>query len=379
MTFNSLTTYPKTYPEQVAWFNQFIAAGGNLNELLASGVTYTGTQYERGRNLFIGGDFLTNPWQRLNHHEIMSESISNLDIAGTSYFYYSGNTFYGPDMWYLTASSYGSGEATIERSSDAPTVAECGLITKSAKITSTGGVTGLRFGTRITATNFSRWFGETSQLNFWVKCNKAITLSYRLKSRTSDFYTWFNTFTIGSANTWVNISDEIDAALGDFVTDWNGNTMNVFPLYFEVNLTTGATPTTANLTTWQQTATAYVEPSVGITTDGIENGGTDGEIYFALFQLEKDIAPTPYEYQHPAEVEALCRDIYSLQTITLPDTATNLRVRYQGGEAYRLPASVELEDNINFSVDVISFDVVTLNRSGSGDQTTKLYMDVGSY
>lgn len=376
MSFDSLTQYPRTYQEQVAWLNQFIAACQELNTNLASGVTYTGTQYERGRNIFIGGDFLTNPWQRLNHDEIMAESISNLDVAGATHFYSSGNTFFGPDMWYLTASSYGSGEATIERSSDAPTTTQCGLITKSAKVTSSGGVIGLRFGTRVSAREFLRWFGDTSQLSFWVKCNKAVTLSYRLNARLGS-YTWINTFSIGSTNTWVNITDEIDIALGDFITDWSGNDLDNWPLTFEINLTTGASLTTGTLATWQNSE--YEEPSTGITTNGIENGGTDGEIYFALMQLEKEDASTPYEYQHPTEVEALCKDFYSLQSVTLPDTATNVRILYSGVDMYKLPSSVELEDSTNFSVDVISYDCTTLTRSGSGDQTTKMYVDVGGY
>lgn len=388
MPFDSITTYPRTYPEQVAWFNQLQNALSDLSDLLVSPtITYSGTEYNKGRNLLLGADFKANPWQRLNHNDFSGNSVTHTEVlaaaGGVDDFYQNAKMFYLADKWYIYATdSFSSGDVTYERSDDAPTVEQIGFVTKSVKITSTGGNSGLRFGTALDLPSFARWFGQTSQFSFWVKCNKAVTLAYRFVStydKASNPKTFMNTFVISSANTWQNITVEIDPSDGTLGTHWHevDNVANIssFPLQIEFILTDGAGSTLGTLGSWQN-SNGY-EPTSGMTSDGIENGGTDGEIYFAIPQLETDIAETPFEYKNPFEVKLECQRFYAQPELTFPSGVSNIFVSYPI-KMYQTPDRAW--SNSNFTNPYSgSADGTFLSQGGVGDQTTLLYLDADFY
>lgn len=191
---------------QVALSNPLITAAGQSIQVIPR---------PSGRNLFIGGDFTVNPWQR------------GTSIAGAA-----GNTFFNADRMLWNATGAGAGGVTISQSADAPTIAQAGMATKhSYLVTVTANDTSLAAGEvysieQAIEGTFASFlgFGSTGALtvtiSFWVK--SSLPGIYYLSLANAGLTRSYNTaYIINSANTWEYKKIVIN---GDTSGGWNVDT-----------------------------------------------------------------------------------------------------------------------------------------------------------
>jgi len=147
------------------------------------------------KNMLIGGDFSTNPWQR-----------------GTSF---SGlmTTNYTADRFFLGLLSIGSGAFNVTQVIDAPTFAQSGVVTaNSLKVTVGTAATGVGAGTMVIVTQpieasifgslgYGASTAQTATLSFWVKSSISGTYSASMRHY-SAMRSYPVNFTITNQNTW---------------------------------------------------------------------------------------------------------------------------------------------------------------------------------
>jgi len=170
--------------------------------------------YPAFKNLLIGGDFTTNPWQR---------GTTFTGVATGSY---------TADRFRLDFATIGSGAFNIAQTADAPTVAQSGNgATQSLRFTVGTAATGAGAGTYcnilqpIEAFNFGAiGFGASSAnsvtLSVWVKSSVNAVYSAYLQNAAQNRSNPTN-FTINSANTW---EKKTITFTGDTTGTWSAGT-----------------------------------------------------------------------------------------------------------------------------------------------------------
>jgi hypothetical protein len=173
------------------------------------------------RNLLIGGDFGTNPWQ-------MGTSFSS--VTGGGYF---------ADQFPIAISTIGSGNFGIAKVADAPTNAQAGVnTTSSLQVTTTTAATGTGAATLviiyqpIEANNWGKLgFGASGAspvtFSFWVKSSVNGTYSGALLNYANTRNYVFN-FVLSTPNIWVKITQTIPGDVGGtWVNDTNAGAANL--------------------------------------------------------------------------------------------------------------------------------------------------------
>lgn len=159
---------------------------GNLNANGILDISYDDLNVEK--NLVIGGDFSTNPWQR-----------------GVSF--PSSTFFHSADRWLHTHHSLIL-QYTVTKVADAPTVAECGVLTSGSlrmEVTTPPAFYGFNdywlVEQLIEGYNFKKIAQNIFSLSIWVKTNQVGTYHVCLRNDGLDRY-YVSPFIVNAADTW---------------------------------------------------------------------------------------------------------------------------------------------------------------------------------
>ena len=283
--------------------------GSQLTNLPAPGVAF--------KNLLIGGDFTTNPWQR-----------------GTTFNGIASGA-YSADRFMVNYATIGSGVFNVTQAADAPTTAQAGVAaTNSWKVTVGTAATGTGAGTHfevLQAIEAFNWgalgFGAASAqsvtLSFWVKSSVNGTYSATLQNYASTRSYPVN-FTISAANTWEKKTITIT---GDTAGSWVAAT-NAGAAWVGISLHAGSTFQGTNAT-WAAANTTGTSSNTNtlITT-------LSATFQLALVQLEAGSTATTFEALPEDVVLARCQRYYkkfggaSANETIAPGTANGTTVLY---------------------------------------------------
>ena len=267
------------------------------------------TPFPAFKNLLIGGDFTTNPWQR-----------------GTT-FNSAASGVYTADRWLPSFTTVGSGVFNIASAADAPTVSQAGMYaTQSLKVTVGTAATGTGAGTffnvqqRIEDYNmvqlgFGQSGAQSVAVSFWVKSSVNGTYSVAL-GNTAGNRSYPVNFTINSANTWEKKTITI---AGDTTGTWVTAPSAAAGLYLYIVLHTGSTYQGTNAT-WVAGALfgSSSNTNTFITT-------LNATFQLALVQLEAGSTATAFESLPEDVVLGRCRRYAVVATRYVPaSTAQNL-------------------------------------------------------
>jgi hypothetical protein len=236
------------------------------------------------RNMIIGGDFSTNPWQR-----------------GTT-FAAIGAAAYCADRFQRTGAG---GTATASQATDAPTVAQAGKLTNhSLKILCTSGaaIGADRFGIvqKIEGYNFLNIAQRTFTISFWVRSNKTGIYSVGLYNTGLDRW-YVSEYTISVADTWEKKTIVVSASPS--AGTWNYT--NGIGLYVEFVLAAGVL-TTSTLNSWESSTFKLA------STNQVNLMSTTNQYWeLALLQIEEGAAASPFEVLSVQETLNLCHRYYA--------------------------------------------------------------------
>ena len=267
---------------------------------LSNGITYSYTSS-------------TNYWARLAGGVSAPPSFKNRLINGAMTFAQRGSSpvsnavasstikYNTLDRWGYWAGSVGY--FYLEQSTVAPPgYTNSALITSGSATTVSSGVYAT-FSQRIEGYNVAdlAWGTSSAQsvtVSFWVNCSVTGTFSgYVFNSGYSYCYPF--TFTISSANTWVQITKTIS---GPTTGSWN-NTTGI-GLEFGITLAAGSS-WTATANAW--TSTSYAISSPGSTNLLATNGAT---MYVTGVQLEAGSSATTFDYRDYTRELQMCQRYY---------------------------------------------------------------------
>lgn len=263
----------------------------NLPSSGGGGVTF--------KNLLIGGDFSTNPWQR---------GTSGAVGYGMAY-------TYSADRWYGLCESFSAGQMTVSRQADAPAYSDfntAGVATQYVAATKCAQIQTTTAGTTGNANAIAHWRQAIEGLNAaqlgWGSANaKSVTLSFWVKSSLTGTHSAYVqnssqnrtcpvNFTINAANTWER---KTITFTGDTTGTWL--TTTGVGIYLGFFFGGGATYTGGTSGTWG--ANAYI----GTASNGTSLVTTlDATIKFALIQLEVGATASAFEALPQDVVTARC-------------------------------------------------------------------------
>jgi hypothetical protein len=311
---------------------------------LSNGITYSYTSS-------------TNYWARLAGGVSAPPSFKNRLINGAMTFAQRGSSpvsnavasstikYNTLDRWGYWAGSVGY--FYLEQSTVAPPgYTNSALITSGSATTVSSGVYAT-FSQRIEGYNVAdlAWGTSSAQsvtVSFWVNCSLTGTFSgYVFNSGYSYCYPF--TFTISSANTWVQITKTIS---GPTTGSWN-NTTGI-GLEFGITLAAGSNfQATANA--W--TSTSYAISSPGSTNLLATNGAT---MYVTGVQLEAGSSATTFDYRDYTRELQLCqRYYYRIQAFSGTSGVNILTVNlytYQSGySSIMLPVAMRTNPTGSYS------------------------------
>lgn len=278
-----------------------------LEGLSSTGVPYrTGTdtysQYASslGRNVIIGGNFDTNPWQR------------GTSVAGIT----SGGLTYVADRFFITNGT--DGVATYARVADAPTVAQAGVFTSnSLKVSITTGDAAIAagqyftIGQKIEGYNFAQIAQIPTVLSFWVKAHRTGTYCIAARNGGGD-RSLVSEYTINSADTWE--FKQVAMAASPSAGTWSYTTGTGLTL--EWTLAAGST--------YQGTAASWQSANLLSSANQINGVAANTDTFqLALVQLEAGTFATPFELRSVSTELDLCKRYYekSFPQGTTPATA----------------------------------------------------------
>lgn len=271
------------------------------------------------KNVIIGGDFGTNPWQR---------GISFVSVA-------SGD--YTADRWLY--SKNGTMVHTIQKISDAPTVAQAGVFTDSClelvcttAQSSIGSANYALFIQHIEGYNFRAITQQSFTVSFWVKAYKTGTYSITLINNGAD-RSYVAEYTINQSATWEKKTITVPASPS--AGTWNYT--NGIGLRFIFTLVTGST--------YQGTAGSWQVGNFHSTSNQV-NGVDSTNNYFrlALVQVEAGSTVTPFEQRSVQQELQLCQRYYQrLGGGTTNDILFNAYA--MGSVAFTLTLPVQMRAN----------------------------------
>jgi hypothetical protein len=303
----AFNTNPSAYGERAR-----ITSGGNLligtttdSNDTAGGLTVNGSivsnTHPTNKNVIIGGDFTTNPWQR---------GTSAAGVTGVGYV---------ADRWQYAESS--AAVVTINKQADAPTAAQAGVYTQhchqidvttaDASMATTDYVILRQY---IEGYNFARFgFGQAGTryvtISFWVKAFRAGTYTVAIVNGAAN-RTYVKEYTIDSAGTWEKKTLTFPAdSTGTWVYD-NGYGAQII---WTIAIGSDKHGTADQWNADSKFSTANQVNSVQSTDD-----------YFrlALVQLEAGEAATTFESRDAQTERNLCARYY--QEVNVFHGATNV-------------------------------------------------------
>ncbi|MBX9583663.1 MAG: hypothetical protein K2X87_25455 [Gemmataceae bacterium] len=238
--------------------------------------------YGMDKNLLIGGDFGTNPWQR-----------------GTT-FAAAATTQYTADRWIYLKS--GATVHTITRDTDVPTVGQAGrLVTHSLRLNLTTPDTAIAAGDfcgiaqRIEGYVFTAAAQRSFTISFWVKATATGTYSVACRNSGSD-RTYVGSYDVNTTATWerktVTVTASPTGGTWDYATG----------LGLEVFWALAAGSTYQALAGVWQTGSYYAGLS---QVNGVNTGATDFRL--ALVQLEPGPADTKFDSRSVQQELARCQ------------------------------------------------------------------------
>lgn len=238
-------------------------------------------------NALQAGDFNINPWQK-------GTSVANGGGGGMT-----------ADRWKWTAGGSISGDVIVSQDANAPTVAQCGLVTQSMKITvntpdPTPTASIYAINQLMEGYQWSDISQQETTLSFWIYSNITGTYSIYLRntSETSDYLT---SFTISASNTWE--FKTINILASPSVGTWNygsGQSMDIF--FCLDGSQTGGTPDV-----W---STGGASNDFLVTGQAAFMATAANALYIALPKWEVGSTATPWITENIQSVLAQCQRFY---------------------------------------------------------------------
>jgi len=238
------------------------------------------------KNIIMGGDFTTNPWQRGTS---FVSPVINTNVADRF-------------AWAVN----GTAVVTITKNADSPTAAQSGVFSTSclqiAVTTADTVIAATDFSflrQRIEGYDFCNIAQRNFTLSFWVNFNKTGIYCINVRNSAGD-RSFVSEFTVNSINTWekktINISPSPTAGT------WNYT--NGIGLEVDFVLMAGSTFSTATLNVWQ-TGNFFA------STNQVNGVDSNTNIFkFALIQIEAGDKATPFEQISAENVLLNCQRYY---------------------------------------------------------------------
>lgn len=245
------------------------------------------------KNLIIGGDFTTNPWQR-----------------GTSFAGLTGSKVYTADRWFYYCPG-GIGSVTVSKVADAPTFAQAGVLAESSlkiNVNSTGSPSGAGeaayVSQNIEGLNAYAITGGAITVSFWVKCSTpgtyAVCLRNQLAARSVP-----GSFSVSSAGTWEKktITFPVDTGAA-----WYSNNLSALEVRFTLvaDKTYSSGLYVGTDLTWAASNFKYCTSAHTTTLYAVANN----YMQLALVQLEAGSSATTFEALPEDVVLARCFRYY---------------------------------------------------------------------
>lgn len=234
------------------------------------------------KNLLIGGNFTTNPWQR-----------------GTS-FVSPGIATYTADRWVYNKLT--TGVVTITKNADSPTVAQAGIFSthcfQIAVTTSSAAPTATEFcffDQNIEGYNVTNIVQRPFTLSFWVNFNKTGIYCIAFRNLGGDAC-YIAEYTVNSANTWEKKTITVTASPSS--GGWNYTTGVGLQLDFVI----------ACGSMYQNTANSWLTTNSLCTSNQVNGLDSNTNIFkFALIQVESGSVATPFEQKSQENVLLDCQ------------------------------------------------------------------------
>jgi hypothetical protein len=270
--------------------------------------------FPSNRNLIIGGDFASNPWQR-------------------------GVTFVAPVDNQYTADMFnwttvGSGVVTVRKDTDVPTVAEAGIFTlNSMEVDVTTPDISLAAADRYAVAYRMEGFDwahiaqRTCVLSFWVKSTKTGTFCIGLGNLGLD-RSFITEYTITNSNVWefkeILIEPSPSAGTWDYTNDTG----------LRIRWSLGMGTDFQGVTGWQ-TGNLLATANQVNAMDSNSNS-----FKLALIKIENGITVTPFELQNESDVLTQCQRYFFKTYAINTNIGTSTTSSSRGG--YAVTTDVDL-------------------------------------
>jgi len=282
---------------------------GSNESTFAAGVTCTalnGGQFAGNRNVIIGGNFTTNPWQR-------GTSFTNL-----------ANVQFSADRFQVAYVQ--DGVVDVIKTADSPTAAEAGTYSSHClhlDVTTADSslAANQRYfirhhveGLNTVGFGFGQAGARPITLSFWVKSTKTGIFCVALRNSAGDRF-FISEYTVNSTDTWEKKTISITA---DTTGTWLAT--NGIGLRIEWVIALAGTSFTGSAGSWQ----AGDKSGTTNQVNGLDSASNNFKL--ALIQLEEGSVATPFEQKHAETELALCQRYYqkSYAQGVAPATVTNV-------------------------------------------------------
>lgn len=248
-----------------------------------------GNKPSTGKNIIIGGDFSTNPWQR------------GTSFAAIAHGGYCADRFV---HW-----KSGTMVNAAAKTADAPTLAEAGILTQhcldfsvSTAQSSLGTDDYTFFDQRIEGYIWKNLAQQSFALSFWVKATVTGTYSVSFINSGLD-RSYVSTYTVNTTNTWEKKNIVVAASPSAGTWDYTNGVGLI--VRFVIAGGTSSTFSTSTLNSWQSANKEWSTTQA----NGVNN--TANHFKIALIQLEAGSSTTQFE-SRPVQTElALAQRYYA--------------------------------------------------------------------
>lgn len=248
----------------------------------------------RARNVIIGGDFSTNPHQR-----IATDAATAL-ITGVT------TAAYGPDRFSFLKDGAGTAAFNFGKVADAPTPTQCGLLTTySMQVKATTAQPSLSAGQhwfiryRVEGYDFASLAQAPATLSFWVKATLPGIYSVSILNSGADRSLVLE-YTVNAASTWEYKTLLVPASPSAGTWDYTVGVGADIKFCIAGAVADG----TSTIGSWTSSSNTFSANQV--------NGAAtlNNVLQLNLIQLESGIIATPFEALKVSEVLALCQRYY---------------------------------------------------------------------
>ena len=300
--------------------------------------------YSPYKNLIIGGNFDTNPWQRGTAFSLVS------------------NGFYPADRWRISTS--GAGGMDVVQSPSGPTVAQAGtLVTNCMSISVNGADTSIGatdlygIAQRIEGYNFRRIAQREFTLSFWMRATVTGTYCVAFSSSNND-RSYVAEYTVVSSNVWQYVSVTVPASPVAGTWDYT----NGLGIQIRFTLAAGSN--------FQGTAGSWQSANIWATSNQVNAMATNANIFqLSLVQVEAGPHATQFENRTAAEELELAQRYYckSFPLATTPAQNAGLT----GATACISPVggSFTMNGNVKFPVEMRATPSITTYNPSAGNSS----------